>query len=330
MAYNEEDNSNGIAPSSLRLVFMGTPDFAVPSLLALIHAGYDVAGVVTQPDKPQGRHMIMTPSPVKITALSYGIPVFQPDKIRDLDFMENLKRLSPDLIITAAYGKILPVSMLELPRYGALNVHASLLPLYRGAAPVHWCVINGDRQTGITIMKMDKGMDTGAILVQKTVEIPFDINTGELMERLSTEGSKILSDTILGYVSGRITPVPQEESHASTVKPITKEDARIDWNTPVLSVYNRIRGCNPWPVAYTDYQGKRLKLYQARIPETYGTYLEQADLQAVPGSIIVPESKTSVLFVCSDGVLEITELQLEGSKRMPAGECAHNFKSFHR
>lgn len=272
----------------------------------------------------------MTPSPVKTTALSYGIPVFQPDKIRDPDFMEQLKQLSPDMIITAAYGKILPLSMLELPRYGALNVHASLLPLYRGAAPVHWSVINGDLLTGITIMKMDKGMDTGAILVQKTVEIPFDITTGELMERLAVEGSQILSNTILDYCSGRIAPVPQDESRATAVRPITKEDARIDWDTPVLSVYNKIRGCNPWPVAYTDYQGRRLKLYQARIPENHGSYLAKEKLDAGPGSIIVPEDKAGVLFVCSDGVLEITELQMEGSKRMPARECAHNLKSFLR
>jgi len=323
-----EQNNNRITPESLRVIFMGTPDFAVPSLMALIHGSYRIVGVVTQPDKPQGRHMVLTPPPVKTAALSWQIPVFQPEKIRTPEFLEQLRELSPDLIVTAAYGRILPVSILELPRFGAVNVHASLLPLYRGAAPVHWCIINGDTRTGITIMKMDKGMDTGDILHQISMEIPFDINTGELMELLAVTGANVLSDVILDYCRGRIVPVRQEEARATSVKLITKEDGWIDWNNPVLSIYNKIRGCNPWPIAYTNYQGKRLKIYKARIPEEFSTILQQEHKDAPPGSIIISGNKSSVWMVCSDGVLEILELQMEGSRRMPAAECAHNLKSF--
>ena len=321
-------DKDAVTPSSLRVVFMGTPDFAIPSLLSLIAKDYRIVGVVTQPDKPQGRHMILTPPPVKTAALAHHLLVFQPEKVRDPDFQEQLRSLAPDLIVTAAYGKILPVSILMLPRYGAINVHASLLPLYRGAAPVHWCVINGDARTGVTIMKMDKGMDTGDILLQKSMEIPFDISTGELTDKLAGMGAEILSDAITAYCNGRITPVRQDEGSATTIKPITKEDGLIDWNDSVLTNYNKIRGCNPWPIAYTFYQDKRLKLYKARIPENFASFLQTEHKDATPGSIIIAGNKSSVLMVCADGVLEILELQMEGSKRMPAGECAHNLKSF--
>lgn len=325
MGANEQDNSHMMLPSSLRVLFMGTPDFAVPSLLSLIKESFRVVGVVTQPDKPQGRHMVMTPPPVKTTAIQYKIPVFQPEKVKDPDFILQLEALSLDLIVTAAYGRILPTDILELPRFGCVNVHASLLPLYRGAAPVHWAIINGEERTGVTIMQMDKGMDTGEILFQKSVEIPFDMNTGELMEKLALAGSSILCDTILDYCNGWIRPVKQDDSLATTVRPITKEDGHIDWNSSVQSIYNKIRGCNPWPVAYTFYQGKRLKIYKAGIPKEFSSCLHQWHKDAIPGSIIISDSKTNIYFVCLDGVLEIMELQVEGNKRMPAVECAHNF-----
>ncbi len=323
----QENLHPGILPSSMRILFMGTPDFAVPSLQSLIACGFHVVGVVTQPDKPQGRHMIPVPPPVKTAAILHNIPVYQPEKVRDSDFIRQIAALSLDLIVTAAYGKILPVEILALPRFGCVNVHASMLPRYRGAAPVHWSVICGEEQTGVTIMKMDKGMDTGGILTQKDMDIPHDMTTGELMEELALAGSSILCDTILDYCSGRIKPVPQEESLATTVRPIAKEDGLIDWNHSARSVYNLIRGCDPWPIAYTFYRGKRLKLYKAAIPEEFPTCLQQWHKDATPGSIIVSENKTNLYFNCSDGCLEIMELQLEGGRRMPAGACAHNFIS---
>lgn len=324
----QQDNKNMITPQSLRVVFMGTPEFSVPSLMSLINASYQVVGVVTQPDKPQGRHMVLTPPPVKTFAIHHGIPVFQPEKMKDQEFLRQLNDLSLDLIVTAAYGKILPVLILDLPKFGCINVHASLLPLYRGAAPVHWSIINGDSKTGITIMNMDKGMDTGAILRQKTVDIPFEMNTGELMEKLAITGAEILSDTILDYCNGRIMPVQQDDSKATMVKPITKEDGLIDWNNSMLSIYNKIRGCNPWPVAYSYFQGKRFKLYNARIPDEFSSFSQQEHNNVKPGSIIISENKANVSIVCSDGVLEIVELQIEGCKKMHARECAHNLQSY--
>lgn len=316
-----------IGPESLRAVFMGTPDFAVPSLFTLKRENYRIAAVVTQPDKPQGRHMIPAPSAVKTAALEYMLPVMQPDDIRNDLFIDELHELKPDLIITAAYGKILPLSILRIPRYGCINVHASLLPAYRGAAPVQWSIINGDTITGVTVMLMDKGMDTGDILAQKSVEIPIEMNAGRLMEILACTGASILSDTILDYCNGHIKPVHQDDRYATVVRPITKEDGLIHWDSHVYSVYNRIRGCIPWPVAYSYYLGKRMKIHYARIIKEFSTisHLEHTDY--LPGSIIKSEDKKRLFVVCRDGVLEILELQMEGGKRISAHDCAHNFSS---
>jgi len=321
---NISECKNLISPASLRVVFMGTPDFAVPSLLSLIKEGYNVVGVVTQSDKPQGRHMVLTPPPVKITALHNDIPVFQPDNLRNEEFISQMKALSLDLIVTAAYGKILPVSILALPRLGCINVHASLLPLYRGAAPVQWCLINGDAKTGITIMQMDKGMDTGAILAQRSIDITFDMDAGTLMQELSLLGSQMLSSTIMDYCNSRIKPVSQDETLATNVKPISKEDGLINWNETVVMVHNRIRGCNPWPVAYTFYQGRRLKILKSK-PQEFLPVLENGNEEIFPGCTIVSEDKKHLAIACFDGLIEILELQLEGSKKMSANECAHNF-----
>lgn len=329
-----------VRPETLRVVFMGTPEFSVPSLLALVNGKFCVAGVVTQPDKPQGRHMIMTPPPVKTVALEYGIPVLQPEKIRTPEFLEQLKELQPDLIVTAAYGKILPEPVLSLPGYGCINVHASLLPLYRGAAPIQWCIINGALVSGVTIMKMDVGMDTGDIISQKEIEITEEMTSGELTEKLALLGASFLADTILAYCKNEIFAVPQEHEKATFVKPITREQGRIDWNQPVRSVHNLIRGCNPWPAAFTSHNDKRVKLYRAGIFKEFSSFSQEEHTGFIPGSIIkdisgwenaetgnnADKSDKNRLFVaCSDGILEIFELQPEGSKRMNARECAHNY-----
>ncbi len=319
------NNESFINAQSLKVVFMGTPDFAVPSLMALIKHNYQIAGVVTQPDKPQGRHMVITPPPVKVIAIENKIPVFQPEKIREESFNNIIREISPDLIITAAYGKILPKSILEIPKFGCINVHASLLPKYRGAAPVQWCIINGDSKSGITIMEMDVGMDTGNIIRQVDVDIPFDINAGQLMDRLAVAGASILSDTILSYCNGEVKSVAQDSSQATDVKQIRKEEGLISWSENMENIHNLIRGCNPWPVAYTFFKGKRMKIFEARPWKDFSDICFENNLDLPPGSILVSESKTNLYIACDDGFVEIIDLALEGSRRMLASECAHNF-----
>ncbi|MHB1483837.1 MAG: methionyl-tRNA formyltransferase [Saccharofermentanales bacterium] len=325
MQINRNDNS--IKPESLRVVFMGTPDFAVPSLMTLIKENYQVVCVVTQPDKPQGRHMVLTPSSVKAAAIVNGIPVIQPESVRTSEFAVLMQDIKPDLIVTAAYGKILPARILEIPIYGCINVHGSLLPAYRGAAPVQWSILNGDKTTGVTVMLMDEGMDTGDIIAQASVDIPIEMNSRQLMDILAGTGASILSKTIIDYCSGKITPVPQDEKLASTVRLITKDDGLINWSAPAYSIHNRIRACNPWPVAFTYYQGKRMKIYSAGIIKEFSTISHQEHTEYPAGSIIKSEDKKRLLVVCRDGVIEILELQMDGGKRLPAHECAHNFAS---
>lgn len=320
------DMTNNIKPSDLKVVFMGTPDFAVPSLLSLINEGFKVIAVVTQPDKPQGRHMVMTMPPVKSVAIANNIPVIQPEKIRNDNFTKIITEMAPDLIITAAYGKILPEVILNIPKFGCVNVHASILPRYRGAAPVQWCIINGDEHSGVTIMLMDKGMDTGDILLQKELEIGYETTSAELMDNISKLGAQVLCGTIIDYCNGHIKASPQDINNATSIKPIRKEDGLIDWNDGTQSIHNKIRGCNPWPIAFTFYKGKRLKVFKA-IPWKDLSDICFTDYFDLPnGSILVSETKNNLYVVCGDGILEILELALEGSRKMMASECAHNFQ----
>ena len=255
----------------MRIVFMGTPDFAVPCLQAVLDDGHEVCGVFTQPDKPKGRGYTLTPPPVKELALKYNLPVYQPNSLRTGEAYEILKELAPDLIAVVAYGKILPKEILDLPPMGCVNVHGSLLPKYRGAAPIQWAVLNGDKVTGVTTMFMAEGMDTGDILLTEETEIPENETSGELFDRLKDMGARLLVKTIHGLEKGELTPIPQNEAEATHAPMLSKELSAIDWNTSAWEVHNKVRGLSPWPTAHTMFRGKRMKVLETEVfPEKNG------------------------------------------------------------
>lgn len=291
----------------MKIVFMGTPDFAVPSLQALIDAGHEIAAVYTQPDKPVGRRQELTAPPVKELALEYGIPVYQPTKMRDGTLAEQLRQLAPDLIAVVAYGRLLPKEILEIPPMGCINVHASLLPKYRGAGPIQWAVINGEKETGITTMHMAEGLDTGDILLVAKTPIGEEETAGELFDRLAPLGADCLKKTVQALAQGRIAPVKQDESKATNAPMLNKEMAVLDFTKPAQELYNLIRGLNPWPVAVTEFQGKRLKVFAAQVQPGSGE----------PGTVLDAQQ---FVIACGQDALRFTEVQLEGSKRMSAEE----------
>ena len=261
----------------MKIVFMGTPDFALASLDKLIDGGYEIAAVVTQPDRPKGRGKKLTPPPVKERALGAGLRVLQPERVKDSGFIEALKELSPDIIIVVAYGQILPEEIINLPAMGCINVHASLLPKYRGAAPINWCIINGESRTGVTTMYMDKGMDTGDILLQRETEIGENETAGELHDRLAALGADLLLETLEGLQRNEVERKAQDHSAATYAPQLDRETGRVDWNSDAKSIYNLIRGTNPWPGCYTVYKGERMKLWEAKVLEqsrTAGKVLE--------------------------------------------------------
>lgn len=291
----------------MRIVFMGTPEFAVPSFKALLESQDEVAALVAQPDKPKGRGLKPAPPPTKIVAEQFGIPVLQPSGIRTEEFLKELAALKPDLICVAAYGKILPKAVLELPRFGCLNVHASLLPKYRGAAPVNWAIARGEKVTGITIMQMDEGMDTGDILLTREMPIDYD-DTGEtLTEKLSLAGAELFLQAIAELKKGYLHPLKQDEAAATYAPMLKKEDGRIDWSKPAGEIRNQIRGMIPWPGAYTFSNGKMIKIYKAAVAEGEGKQGEVID---------APQGVLRVM--TGEGALDIIELQLEGGKRLDA------------
>ncbi len=291
----------------MKVIFMGTPDFAVPSLEMLIKKGYDVRCVVTQPDKPQGRKMILTAPPVKKCAQENGIEVFQPIKIKEDAAFEKLKSFSPDLIVVVAYGKILPKRILDLPKCGCINVHGSLLPKYRGAAPIQWSVIDGEEKTGVTTMYMDEGMDTGKMLLKKETNIGENETSEELYNRLSIIGAELLYDTIKGIESKSIVPQSQDESKATYAKILEKNMGKIDWSKDAKDIHNLIRGLNPWPIAFTKLNGKNIKIYKSLLSNVKGEK---------EGKIV---SLSPLIVGCGNNTaLEILEIQLEGKKRMTA------------
>jgi methionyl-tRNA formyltransferase len=300
--------------SALRIVFMGTPVLACASLRALLSTpGFQIAAVVTQADKPKGRALKSQPSPVKQLASSHGLTLFQPERAKNQDFVEQLRQLQPDLIVVAAYGQILPVSILELPRFGCINVHTSLLPKYRGAAPIQWAILNNESETGVTIMQMDAGMDTGPILTQENCPISDDDTSESLHTRLAEMGASLLVRTIADYVSGKIQPTAQPIAGASYAPKIRKEDGRLDWNQPARVLWNRVRGLAPWPGAFTFLASapkpSLLKIWRA----------EPLNLSGVPGQILQAE-KTGITVGCAEHSLNILELQREGGRRMKAFE----------
>ena len=305
----------------LNVLFMGTPDFAKESLEAIYSAGYNIIGVVTNPDKPKGRGMKMIPSPVKEFALEKNIPVYQPLKVRNnIEFIEEIKALNPDVICVVAYGKILPKEILDIPRLGCINVHGSLLPKYRGAAPIQWAVINGEKQTGITTMYMDIGMDTGDMILKESVDIGEDETTGELWERLSSLGGKMLVDTLKLIEEGK---APREkQSDDFTMAPmLSKEMAEINWNEKsATDIKNLVRGLNPIMGAYTYINDKKLKLWKVNIidfDEFESKYnLDTKNIKL--GNIILANDKQGLFLKAKDAVLEVLEMQAEGSKKMNA------------
>ncbi len=255
----------------MRIVYMGTPDFAVPALEKLAQSpDYTVAAVFTQPDKPKGRKMVMTPPDVKVCAEKLGIPVFQPSSMRSEEAYNSLKELNPDVIVVAAYGQILPKAVLDLPKFGCVNIHGSLLPKYRGAAPIQQSVLDGEKVTGVTTMLMDVGLDTGDILLKAEIEIGENETAGELFDRLAVLGGELIVETLDKLAKGEITPQKQDESLATHTSKISKELCPIDFNKSAFEVHNKVRGLNPWPVAVTEIAGKTVKVYSSRVSDMSG------------------------------------------------------------
>ncbi len=285
---------------------MGTPQFAVPCLKNLID-NHNVVGVFTQPDKPSGRGQKLNISPVKEEALKHNIPIFQPNTLRNLQIVEDTKNLNPDLIVVVAYGQILPKEILDLPRYGCINVHASLLPKYRGAGPINWVIINGEIETGITTMLMDTGLDTGPILLKEKVQIGEDETAGDLHDRLMDLGAVVLKDTIRLLETGEIELTPQNHDQSSYAPMLTKDLGKIDWNKSAKQIRDLIRGTIPWPTSYTSYDGQPMKIWRSSIVES--------DDKNIPGTI-VDVKKDSILVATGEGILSVEEIQFSGKKRM--------------
>jgi methionyl-tRNA formyltransferase len=295
-----------------KIVFMGTPDFSVPVLRRIIEDGYEVIGVVTQPDRPVGRKKVLTPPPVKVEALKHGIPVYQPEKIRQKDEMEKIISLNPDLIITAAFGQILPKEILEAPAYRCINVHASLLPELRGGAPIHYALIQGKKKTGITIMYMVEKLDAGDILTQVEVEISEEDNVGSLHNKLSIAGAALLSETLPKLLEGKLNPIPQNNDEATFAYNIKREQEKIDWSKSGEEIYNHIRGLNPWPVAFTTIDGQTLKIWRSE---------KVSGVKSEDHGIIIKNDPDGITVSTGDETaIKIKELQPSGKTKMTSEE----------
>lgn len=290
----------------MRIVFMGTPDFAVPSLQALIDAGHDVCAVYTQPDKPQGRKQILTAPPVKTLALEHDIPVFQPNTLKNEDEQARLRELAPEVIIVVAYGKLLPKAVLDIPPHGCINVHGSLLPRWRGAAPIQWAVIAGDEMAGVTTMQMAEGLDTGDMLLTYETKVGEKETAGELFDRLAQSGAELLTQTLVKL--DEITPRPQDDAQSCYAHMLDKQMAVIDWSKSAHEIDCLIRGLNPWPIALTTLSGERLKVFAA----------EKANGNGEPGTVLEADPKKGLTVACGEGALKLIEIQLVGGKRMKA------------
>ncbi|NQX57475.1 methionyl-tRNA formyltransferase [Paenibacillus qinlingensis] len=294
---------------------MGTPDFAVPSLRVLLEEGYNVTTVVTQPDRPKGRKRVLTPTPVKVEAEKHGIPVLQPVKLREADSVEQIRQLAPDLIVTAAYGQILPKSVLDVPKYGCINIHASLLPKYRGGAPIHHAVMRGEAEIGVTIMYMAVGLDTGDMISRVALPIEDTDTTGMLFDKLSIAGADLLKRTLPDLLAGRIEAVPQNEADAVYSPNIRREDELLDWSRSATELWNHIRGLNPYPGAYTFWNGDVLKVWASLKPTEAGR--ERSG--AAPGTVLSC-SVQGIEVMTGAGTLWLTEIQPAGKKAMPVSE----------
>ena len=300
----------------MRVIFMGTPDFAVGTLEEIIKAGHEVVLVVSQPDKAVGRSKALKYTPVKECAVAHGIEVYQPAKIRAEESVEYLRQYNADIIIVEAFGQIIPKAILDMPRFGCVNVHASLLPKYRGAAPIQWAVLNGDQVTGVTTMRMDEGLDTGDMIMKQEVIVDEDETGGSLFDKLSALGGSMILSTLKGLENGTITRTPQGESGTSYAKMLTKEMGHIDWTKDAVSIERLVRGLNPWPSAYTSYAGKTMKIWSAEVTDLPG--------ERAPGKIHV--TKDRLFLETGEGVLDVKELQLEGKKRMDTASFLRGFQ----
>ena len=302
-------------PASLSVIFMGTPPLAATVLEALLaEPAWNISAVVTQPDQPKGRDLKLQPSAVKELALQKNLPVLQPTRAREESFFEQVRALTPDLIVVAAYGQILPQALLDVPRHGCLNVHTSLLPKYRGAAPIQWAILNGDAETGVTIMKMDAGLDTGAIVSEARTGITAEDTSQTLHDRLAQLGGALLVRTIPDYVAGKIIPQPQPAEGSSYARKIKKEDGRLDWSQPASVLWNRVRGLTPWPGTFSFLQTEPtptlLKIWRAEMV---------ADVRGAPGEIL-SANRDGLTVACGEGALRLLELQREGGKRLTAAQ----------
>lgn len=302
----------------MKIAFLGTPDFALPSLKMLFDRGDDIV-VFTQPDKPVGRKAILTPPAVKKAALEYGLKVYQFEKIRSAEGVAALKAERPDLMVTAAFGQILSKENLEIPKYGCINVHGSLLPKYRGAAPIQWAVINGEKITGVTTMLTDVGLDTGDMLLKEETEIGENETAGELFDRLAEIGAELLKETIECLERGELKPIKQNEAEATKCGMIKKENGHIDFSRGSQAVHNLVRGMNPWPCAYAMLDGQTVKIWKTRRSDA-----EQS--QGTAGLILRADRENGILVDCMDGVIEICELQFSGAKRMNARDAVLGHK----
>ena len=299
----------------MKLVFCGTPEFAVGTLAAVIAAGHDVQLVVTQPDRAAGRGMEMQMCAVKLAALRHGLPIAQPEKIKkNLEFREQLEAIAPDAILVVAYGRIIPDWMLALPKYGCINLHGSLLPKYRGSAPIQWAVANGETKTGVTTMQLDAGLDTGPMLLAEVVPIAPEETAADLFESLAEVGSKLMVKTLAGFECGTIYPIEQDHTAATLAPILTRDDARMDFSRTATDLLNRWRGFQPWPGAFTTLRGKKLIVHRMKVAEGNGS----------EGILLVEGDR--LLVGCSDSLLELLEVQMEGKKRMAASEFQRGFQ----
>jgi methionyl-tRNA formyltransferase len=300
----------------LTIIFCGTPAFALPSLRDLIdQPDFQIAGVVTQPDRPRGRGKEVASSPVKDAAAAAGIPVYQPQKIRAEESYEYFRNAEPDAVVIIAYGQIIPARLIEIPRLGWINLHGSLLPKYRGAAPIHWAVASGETRTGLTTMRIDAGLDTGPMLLKHETEIAPDETAPELYARLAEAGAALIVKTLRGLASGTITPTPQDNSHATLAPPLKKEDGRINWSLPAQTIYNRIRGFQPWPGAFTTFRGKQCAIWGKPAPR-------QSVLISTPGTIRTNGGDVDVT-CAEETALRLEFVQLEGRNKISAREFAN-------
>ncbi len=310
-------------PERMRIVFCGTPQFAVPTLKHLLaQPDFEIAGVITQPDRPRGRGQELSLSPVKQVAKAAHLPVHQPEKIRSPEAQELLKELSPDCVVIIAYGQIIPAGLLSIPPYGWINLHASLLPKYRGAAPINWAIVNGETRTGVTTMRIDAGMDTGDMLLQREIEIGPTETAPELVLRLSELGAPLMAETLRRLVAGTIVPRAQNHAEASYAPMLKKEDGRIDWNRSAREIYNRMRGLAPWPGAYTTFRGQACHVLGEPVSKGVGAGLPAQGTGVAPGTLF--GEKNELFVMCGDAtVLRVVAVKVEGRKQVSASEFAN-------